>query len=429
MQRWQEEFSKHPIHATLKILKESASVEQAIADPTRETERARLLKVIGVMERAVGDLDPDLAPIDILGALNNQINQSGAINSVRNFGSNGDSAHLQDANTQITPGLGYVYQLSALRSGRSPRQSDLEAATTSFERFSKVVSDRLAELEVRATRAIEKIDQAASSIQAAQVDSETLSILFKENILEWSNQNSEFISTQKIDFSATLSQSKIEFKELIASIESNASAAIELLVESEEAQAEANRTAIATKLQEIQSDAEAKHVEILKFYGLVTHDSVTGGHKKIADREHDAATFWRRFTVGCIIATTGWIGYSLFFLSPQLEPPKLFWLQIGKSAALTMLLISFAIYASRQSNLHRRNEQKSRSFFLKVQAFDPFVANLPDEKRWSMKQSMTERIFGPDETLSDRASLDSDDFKGMDHFVSLMEKIKALWTK
>jgi hypothetical protein len=188
MQRWQEEFSKHPIHATLKILKESASAEQTIADPVRETERARLLKIIGVMERAVGDLDPDLAPIDILGALNNQIHQSGAINSVRSFGSSGNSSHLQDANSQITPALGYVYQLSALRSGRSPRQSDLEAATTSFERFSKVVSDKLAELEDRATRAVEKIDQAASSIREAQADSETLSTQFKENILEWSNQ-------------------------------------------------------------------------------------------------------------------------------------------------------------------------------------------------------------------------------------------------
>lgn len=427
MQRWQEEFSKHPIHATLKILRDNASAEQDIPDSAREVERTRLLKVLGVMERAVADLDPDLAPIDILGALNNQINQSGAVNSVRNFASNGNSSHLQDANAQITPALGYVYQLSALRSGRSPRQSDLEAATTSFQRFSKVLSDKLAELEGRAAKAVEAIDQAAGLIRDAQTESSTLSSQFKEKLAEWSNQNSEFINSHKIGFSATLSQSKIEFNELIASIKSEADDAIKLLLEAETAQAEANRTAVTAKLQAIQSDAEAKHGEILKFYDLVTHDSVTGGHKKIADREQDAAIFWRRVTVGCIVATIAWISYSLFFLSPQLEPPKLFWLQIGKTSALTMLLVSFAVYASRQSNLHRRNEQKARSFFLKVQAFDPFVASLPDQQRWSMKQSMTERIFGPDEAARDKLTPDSDDFKVMEHFVSLMEKAKALW--
>ena len=195
MQRWQDEFSKHPIHATLKILKDNASSEQDITDSAREAERARLLKVIGVMERAVADLDPDLAPIDILGALNNHINQSGAITNVQNFASNGNSGHLQDANAQITPALGYVYQLSALRSGRSPRQSDLEAATTSFERFSKVLNDKLIELEGRAAKAVESIDQAASLIREAQTNSAMLSSQFKEKITEWSNQNSEFINT------------------------------------------------------------------------------------------------------------------------------------------------------------------------------------------------------------------------------------------
>jgi hypothetical protein len=427
MQRWQDEFSKHPIHATLKILRDSASADHDISDSALEVERARLMKVIGVMEKAVSDLDPDLAPIDILGALNNQISQSGALSSVRNFASNGNANHLQDANAQITPALGYVYQLSALRPGRGPRQSDLEAATTSFERFSKKLSSRISELESRASRSIETIEQATSTIRAAEVESSLLSSQFKDKITEWGNQNSEFINSHKIGFSAILSQSKIEYNELIAAIKNEANDAVKSLLESEQAQAEANRTSISEELQRIQRDAETKHAEILKFYALVTHDSVTGGHKKIADREHDAATFWRRFTVVCILATLVWIGYSLFFLSPELEPPQLFWLQIGKSTALTMLLISFAIYASRQSNLHRRNEQKARSFFLKVQAFDPFVASLPEEQRWSMKQSMTERIFGPDEAPGDKNALDSDDFKGMEQLVTMMEKIKGLW--
>ncbi len=426
MQRWQDEFSKHPIHATLKILEDNVNANVVPIDSASETERTRLNKIIGLAKKAVGDLDPDLAPIDVLGALNNQLNSS-TMNSVRAFAAQGSPGHLQEANTHISAALGYIYQLSALRSGRSPRQSDLEAATSSFERFSKRMESALGDIQSRAAKAMNSINEAAAKIDELGLESASLAANFKQKLVEWENQNSEFTSHHKISFAAILSKSQIEYNELIASVKSDASEAVKSLLETEMAQAEANRTSITTRFNVIQQDAEAKHAEILKFYELVIHDSVTGGHKKIADREYDAAMSWRRLTVGCILATVAWIVYSLFCLSPQLEPPKLFWLQIGKSAALTMLLISFAIYASRQSNLHRRNEQKARSFFLKVQAFDPFVASLPEEQRWTMKQSMTERIFGPDDPENEKLGTDAADFKGMEHFVSILEKVKALW--
>jgi hypothetical protein len=426
MQRWQDEFSKHPIHATLTILEDNANSNVAPLDSAGEAERARLNKIIGLIKKTINDLDPDLAPFDVLGALNNQLNSS-TLNSLRTFAAQGNSSYLQEANTHITAALGYVYQLSALRTGRSPRQSDLEAATTSFERFAKNIESALGDIQSRAAKSMNTIDQAAAKIDEARVETETLAASFKQRIAEWENQNSESISHQKIVFSAILSKGQLELKELISSIKSESSDAVKSLLESEMVQAEANRTSIITRLNAVQQDAEAKHAEILKFYGLVTHDSVTGGHKKIADREQDAAEFWRRFTVWCVIAIVGWILFSLFCLTPQIEPPKLFWLQIGKSAALTALLISFAIYASRQSNLHRRNEQKARSFFLKVQAFDPFVASLPDEQRWSMKQAMTERIFGPDDNEQEKVSYDAADFKGLDHIVGVFERAKAIF--
>jgi hypothetical protein len=426
MQRWQDEFSKHPIHATLKILEDNVNSNATPLETGGESERARVNKIIGLMKKTINDLDPDLAPFDVLDALNNQLNSS-TINSLRAFAEQGNSARLREANTHINAVLGYVYQLSALRSGRSPRQSDLEAATISFERFAKKIEGAVGDIQSRAAKSINTIDQVATKIDELRNKSEVIESSFKQKIADWENQNSEFISNHKIGFSAIISKSQIEFNELIASVKIEASDAVKSLLESEMAQADSNRTLMISQLDALKQDAEAKHAEILKFYGLVTHDSVTGGHKKIADREHDAAVFWRRFTVGCIIATVGWILSSLFCFTPQLEPEKLFWLQIGKSAALTALLISFSIYASRQSNLHRLNEQKARSFFLKVQAFDPFVASLPDEQRWSMKQAMTERIFGSDETEQDKVSHDAADFKGLDHIVSVFERVKAIF--
>jgi len=214
------------------------------------------------MKKTISDLDPDLAPLDVLGALDNQLNSS-TMNSLRTFAAQGNSAYLQEANTHINAALGYVYQLSALRSGRNPRQSDLEAATISFERFAKNIESAVGDIQSRAAKSMNTIDQAAAKIDEAKVESESLAASFKQRIAEWENQNSESISNQKIVFSAVLSKSQVEFNELIASVKSDASDAVKRLLESETAQAEANRTSIITRLDAIQQDAEAKHAEIL----------------------------------------------------------------------------------------------------------------------------------------------------------------------
>jgi hypothetical protein len=159
---------------------------------------------------------------------------------------------------------------------------------------------------------------------------------------------------------------------------------------------------------------------------LVARDSVTGGHKEIADREFRAAETWRRITIASLVVAAAWITFSLFFTTPVLEPERAFWLGVGKSISLTVLLVSFAVYASKQASIHRLNERKARAFFLQVQAFDPFIASLPEETRVALKQALSSRIFGADDSEGDKQVLEAGELKTFDRFLDLAERLKKL---
>ena len=131
-------------------------------------------------------------------------------------------------------------------------------------------------------------------------------------------------------------------------------------------------------------------------------------------------------TVACVVITAIWLTYSLFCLTPTLNPERLFWIQVAKSVALTALLLSFAVYASRQSILHRISERKARSFFLQVQAFDPFIAALPEETpRHAMKEELSKRIFGPEESAEAPLAMNRSEFKGIKTMIGLLGDLKS----
>ncbi|WP_406853275.1 hypothetical protein WEU32_06430 [Brevundimonas sp. BH3] len=182
------------------------------------------------------------------------------------------------------------------------------------------------------------------------------------------------------------------------------------------------------KLNNVEEEANSKLDKIVQLYGLAARDSVTGGHKQIADNEGIYANKWRRATVLIILATIGWLFYSLKFYNPITSNDRDFWFAAAKSLSLTTIMISFAVYASKQAALHRLNEKKSRAFFLQVQAFDPFIQDLPDSVRQELKRNISERIFSGDNSESDKLLLDNSDYKSLDKTLEIMESLKRIFS-
>ncbi len=422
MQRWREELTNHPVNATVKSLKSAVETDKTLDDPVFEAERARFLKVVNLIEQVLSGLDPDIAPIDVLTNINSQL-RNGALASIQNFSSNGNNNQLVDANNQITTILGYLYQLSSLKFTRSTRRADLDAATSSFEKFARQAESKITEINAVVQGVANHVADKAAEIDKISSTVHVAESIFSEKIADWSNQATEFLTAKDADFSSMLTSAKKAQVDTLAGIKEFSKEQIKEFLDEQERRADDAATESEQRLAHIIADANDKHTKIMEFYELVAHDSVTGGHKSIAEREYKAAQRWRYGTIASVGVTLAWLICSLIFLESNLQPERVFWLSAVKSAAITALLISFSVYASKQANLHRANERRMRSFFLQVQAFDPFVSNLPEESRFEMKKALSERIFGSDDVDTDQGRIDNADFKGMEQFTALLERV------
>lgn len=429
MLRWREEFVKHPIFTTIKLFGEVESLDIKIEDPLLESERIRFSKFFKFFEITISSLDPDLAPIDLLSQIQNTLHSHNAIATATSLIRGQNPVLLSDLNTQISPSLSYIFQLSSAPRRRDTTKLDQLSASEGFERFSKRADERLKRIESITSEIEAKVASTFTRFEDIVARSVANSEAFQERLSSWNAQHNDALLQMKEAFSKEQIEIKRDSTAALTLLQETIKRDAQSLLEEQQKEINAGREYADRMLSSLLNDAKEKHSLILKFYELTAVDSVTGGHKKIADREYTSARNWRYITIGTISAAVVWVLLSIFSFPPVLEPVQLFWLSIAKSVSLTGLLLSFAVYASKQSTLHRRNEAKARSFFLKVQAFDPFVANLPSDKQSELREALSTRIFVGDEDGMDNNKGSSPDFEGMDKLVDIVGKLKSIFSK
>jgi len=91
----------------------------------------------------------------------------------------------------------------------------------------------------------------------------------------------------------------------------------------------------------------------------------------------------------------GWLGFGVAATG------TLDWPVIVTTVSVTAVAFVAAQFASRQSRLHRINEQRMRWFALEVKAIDPFISSLPIEMQQELKRQLSERLFGQDRVADD----------------------------
>lgn len=429
MKKWQEELLKHPINTSIQKLEEALEIEVRNDDPALELERSRFAKIVFFLQDGLKKLDADLTPIDLLTQINNQLQSHGAFNTLSNLASSKDPNLFRDLNVQINPSLSYIVQLHQVPANQSASSSDTKAATAVYEKFLSSITSREEKFADNLRKIEERLQNALQQFESLANDTSSIREDFSKFVEAKKVQLDELVRSIEEQTQNDRLSNKKEFSDLTIVIKEKYQEEIENLIEKYDEQLLLSQKATQTKLDGIISDSDSKHEEIKKLYGLVALVSVTGGHKEIADREHDAAQNWRYVTIVSILVAAGWIGYNLFWMDPIIEPDRLFWLQLGKSFSLTVLLLSLAVYASKQSSLHRIRERKTRAFFLQVQAFDPFVQSLPEPKRVELKEALSSRIFGKDEDELDRLTMENGDFKSLDRLFSYIEQAKKLFVK
>ena len=160
----------------------------------------------------------------------------------------------------------------------------------------------------------------------------------------------------------------------------------------------------ASKISELEEDADKKHRAILEIHGLVGRDGVIGGFQCSAVDEAKAAKTWRRIAIAFFIAAAIWLAVKIWYGFGITQAGGMNWPELATSVSLTLVLIAAGGYAAAQSKIHRAAEESLRWFALEVSAFDPFIASLSDEDRRELKKQLSERLFGKDRTTSANAS-------------------------
>jgi hypothetical protein len=94
--------------------------------------------------------------------------------------------------------------------------------------------------------------------------------------------------------------------------------------------------------------------------------------------------------------------------------------------AVTAILGGIATYASKQSSLHRRLENRSRRLELELTVFPPFIEGLDPVVKTTLRTDFVGRLFkgadAPDEGSPDDVAITADQVSLFGHMVDVFQK-------
>lgn len=388
MNRWQEQFDNHPIHATLSSIEELANTEPATATEDDPSEKRRLLKITSAFQETISQLDPEITPFNQLDALNKSLTQH-VINHLNAYEQNGNTANLTTANQYFSGqlvSLSYLIPISK-RSHQLHPTKKLEALVDSTT--AKIVH-KAHDLENKLTKLNETIAAQETRLNELDALAETRKQATDASLSEWQKQ-----------FSDAQDNRSTEFNSWREKADDKATSSTKALVDKTSGALEDHSTKFKERIDTIISDADNKHQAILNLYELTATTSVAGGYLKNANDEAKQANFWRWASVLFIAATATWLVCAYSLNTGTNDFGEIDWSKLLMTFSLTGVLLWGSAYAAQQSTKHRNSEKKTRWFALEVAAFDPFISSMETEQQNELKKQLSERLFGQSSSSDD----------------------------
>lgn len=402
MSRWTELFESHPIHETLKWLRECASSEFNDLDEDEVIEKRRFIKILSKYEEVLASLDAEIVPFNQLDSLNNALRNASFANQINAYKDKGSVANLVEANNLFTNQMTQLCLLFSLGSSSGAHQplKGLEELIDSSTNLLVQKKDKLEEdigtLQAKSQEQTEKLASLQLLIEKNKTEVES-------HINIWQGQFSTAQDTRSQDYNSWRND-----------FVNKAKNDIDHLIDEQLAKLELENDEFLGKIQHLLSDGNEKHRAILELYQITAGDSVGAGYIKNANDEGKQANFWRGASVAFIVLTVLWMLFAYFSIAPHSFPtaqivPKVSGTYLGDSP-LYKLFITFSLsgvllwgsaYSAQQSTKHRSNEKRNRWLALEVKAIDPFISSLDELQQREIKRQLTERIFGQSPTTND----------------------------
>jgi hypothetical protein len=143
-------------------------------------------------------------------------------------------------------------------------------------------------------------------------------------------------------------------------------------------------------IESLMSDLAQSRDKASEIVGIVTTTGTAGHFKIEADNQKKAADRWRKLAVlfGVLATVAAFLGLLLG------DTGDLSAGHVIARAIAALALYGVAGYAGAQSAHHRSEERKARQLELVLVAFEPFIKDLPEEKRDDARERVVDRVFG-----------------------------------
>ncbi|MGY5537713.1 hypothetical protein [Vibrio brasiliensis] len=401
MSIWTERLENHPLQETLNHLISMVQIEvDGITDDISEVRRFE--NVLRRVQQNLTQVDAELVAFNELDAFNSALRHQNLWNQVSSFHSNGNAAHIRNANTQLTNALVNKFWLVArMEGGLQVEQEHLRELYDDLASKYQDLKSKLSSLE-------EEKDELESTIENRRLEVD-------QQISQW----------QQL-FSEAQEKRSENYQDWKNSIAQNIGSSNKELINKTESKLEELESDTVTRLSRLSEESQQKHNRIQELYELASGDSISGGYAQTAKEESDQANLWRKISLGFIVVTVIWL-LSAFGLyssgelhtvdssieqsteiasdSIKTRVASLDWSRYLLTFSITGVLLFGAGYAGQQSTKHRDEARRTQRFALQVKALDPYISSLPEGEQINIKKSLTEKFF---DGVGERSSLDGE---------------------
>jgi len=170
-------------------------------------------------------------------------------------------------------------------------------------------------------------------------------------------------------------------------------------------------------------ELEEQLLKAQQIVGAITTTGVTGRFQEIADKNKEAANTFRWIAIILMTILSGVLGWTLWDINIGELPWETGLVRILAAAALSYP----ATYAARESNKHRKIQNRNRKIELELSSFTPFIQTLNNQKKDEIREKMVDRYFSnhqePENSNEEKLTLSGLD-KIADIFVKIFQKNK-----
>lgn len=320
---------------------------------------------------------------------------------INSFLGNNNAGHLPNAVNNFNTALNRIKNLPLpLNKG----DFDFSKVVASFQKTVENAYKNLESLNRKLQDDL-KVTQDDLAAKNAQITTLQQQLTTKETEIQnvLSSYNTEFESIK----SSNSSSFEIEKKKIIDSVESdrkNFKEQFEAEKESNKKTFEEQRLQLENQSSKVIEDLNSKLSEANKIVNIVSNVGVTGNYQNIANQHKQSANFFRWVALGFMVVMSGLLIWSIIELSRgQFDLYKSL-VRILAAAVLTYP----AVYASRESNKHRKLETQNRNLELELASIGPFIELLPEDKKQKIKEELVNKYFGNTNVISETKAEDED---------------------